>query len=61
MGQIACVAHIVSLFLAPPDRLAGPSYSPEGHQRFNEKVAFLLFCTHPPLSRHELLSTIEQS
>jgi hypothetical protein len=30
MGQIAFVAHIVSLFLAPPDRLAGPSYSRDG-------------------------------
>jgi hypothetical protein len=61
MGQITFGAHIVSLFLAPPDRLAGPSYSREGHQRFNEKAAFPLFCTHPPLSRHELLSTIERS
>jgi hypothetical protein len=58
MGQIAFVAHIVSYSWRPPDRLAGPSYSREGHQRLNEKVAFPLFCTHPPLSRHELLSTL---
>ena len=60
MGQIAFVAHIVSLFLAPPDRLAGPLFT-GWHQRYNEKVAFPLFYTHPPLSRHELLSTIERS
>jgi hypothetical protein len=61
MGQIAFVAHIVSLFLAPPDRPGRTNLFTGGHQHFNEKAAFPLFCTHCPLSRHELLSTIERS